>query len=127
MRNTFPPAHLGDLELVRQLSNGLWRYRCARVKPNGEVCGIFRDLRRETAKNYFCCATCGMFLREQPRPRRKITVGPRNFQQIRAGFTPAQMQIYYEYLGRRTSLEDQREAIDLVLLDLPLAGLKRAA
>ncbi len=127
MQETYLTRRFGDLVPVRQLHNGLWRYQCARVRANGEVCGIFRDLRRESARNYFCCAACGELLRSQPKPRRKKTISTRNFTHVRAEFTPEQWKLYYEYLGRRKSFEDQKEAVELVMLDLPNKGLRRAA
>lgn len=127
MQDPYLNKRFGNLAPVRQLHNGLWRYRCERIKANGEVCGIFRDLRRKTAKNYFCCATCAEFLREQPRPRRKKTVSLRNYLKVRADFTPEQWRFYYQILRGRKSVEDQRDAVELVLIEQPGQRLSKAA
>jgi hypothetical protein len=127
MQETDLTKRHGDLIPERRLSNGLIRYRCARIRAHGQACGNVRDLQRKRARNYFCCVECASFLREQPRPRKKITVSLRNFTKIRARFTPEQWTLYYEMLGRRQSVEDQKDIVELVLLEEPGWSRRRAA
>jgi hypothetical protein len=109
----------GDLVPVRPLANGLWRYRCERIKPSGRVCGNVRDIRRAWARMYKSCVECGREASTQA-SRRGHQVKRTNFKSERAKFTPEQWKRYYEILRHRTSLEDQKEATEIVLFEASL-------
>jgi hypothetical protein len=107
-------AHIGDLVALCRLPNGLWRYLCVRQK-NGRPCGNTRDILRKRVSNYSSCAECGL---ESLWHDKKITM--LNFKKLRASFNPAQWKKYYGVLRGRTALEDQRDAVEIVILESDL-------
>jgi hypothetical protein len=104
-----------DLIFVKILSNGLARYRCTRQR-NGVECGNLRDLDKHSARLYRSCVECAE-LAKRLRVK-KETVTFYNYQRVRANFTPSQLQRYGEILRGRKTAEDQKDAVELVILEV---------
>jgi hypothetical protein len=102
-----------DLIFVKILSNGL--DRCTRQR-NGVECGNLRDLDKHSARLYRSCVECAE-LAKRLRVK-KETVTFYNYQRVRANFTPSQLQRYGEILRGRKTAEDQKDAVELVILEV---------
>jgi hypothetical protein len=104
-----------DLTFITLLPNGLARYRCKRLR-NGVRCDNLRDLDKYVAKLYRSCVECAE-LAKRSRVK-KQTVTHYNYKRVRDNFTPSQLERYGEILRGRKTSEDQKEAVELVVLEI---------
>lgn len=110
----------GDLVAVCQLfASTQWRYRCTRIKRDGTICQNTRDLERERAHLYNSCAECGKEAKKRFGGNRSVGFG---YKKVIEKFSPEQMARYYEILRGREGAECERDAVELVCIEIRNQG-----
>lgn len=110
---TFDPRRIqpcGDLVPVSYIAHGTWLYRCTRVKFDGNICGLTRELNPRIARKYSCCEECGKAARGHGKGGKKR---PQTM-----NLTLEQTKRYLEILNGREGGEAAREALEILSIEM---------